>query len=391
MPYFPDNDKSKMYTGLNPNASRLNITKTDERSDLQLLGDDINKIFNPSYRRNKLSLSGSFNPDVNVGWDGGPKINPNFGGNIQGNYKLSKNVNLAGGLNFGSSVGSGPSSQPYWGGIKATFQDGGLLSSNYKLGDLSGGTGGLQIGGGGETKLGPMITGDSGASETDERENVLAKVGAATTAVDLGKTAFGKGSAEGTQDVGAGALEGAKKGATAGAAFGPWGAVIGGAVGGVAGAVGAKKNIEAFEEQEEKESEQLLIAEGKQGATEAEEKRLLSQQYLAEKRGKYGMKTSNMYQEGGSLNNPRLLEYAPNFKFKSGGQTKGAYSHKTNPLTVIDKYGNDTGMELTGGEGVYDKMAQDSMENAIKNKNYAKAGMIVENEIQDWKRRGMYT
>ena len=76
MPYFPDNDKSKMYTGLNPNASRLNITKTDERSDLQLLGDDINKIFNPSYRRNKLSLSGSFNPDVNVGWDGGPKINP---------------------------------------------------------------------------------------------------------------------------------------------------------------------------------------------------------------------------------------------------------------------------------------------------------------------------
>ena len=390
MPYFPDNDKSKMYTGLNPNASRLNITKTDERSDLQLLGDDINKIFNPSYRRNKLSLSGSFNPDVNVGWDGGPKINPNFGGNIQGNYKLSKNVDLAGGLNFGSSVGSGPSSQPYWGGVRATFQDGGNINLTPlpSLGPKKLPVPALETAG---PDLEERVAPPDLAKAKQEGPGAAAYIGAATTAVDLGKTAFGKGSAEGTQNVGEGALAGAKKGAIAGATFGPWGAVIGGAVGGVAGAVGAKKNIEAFEEQEEKESEQLLIAEGKQGATEAEEKRLLSQQYLAEKRGKYGMKTSNMYQEGGSLNNPRLLEYAPNFKFKSGGQTKGAYSHKTNPLTVIDKYGNDTGMELTGGEGVYDKMAQDSMENAIKNKNYAKAGMIVENEIQDWKRRGMYT
>ena len=389
MPYFPDNDKSKMYT----------TSAIDRSSDLQLLGDDIKKILNPSYKGNKLSLSGSFNPNVNVSWDKGPKISPNFGGNIQGSYKLAKNVDLAGGLNFGSSVGGGPSSQPYWGGIRATFQDGGKQSDwmhpSYKKKEKpiivpSA----AEINPGGATVDVPVPSpteGKTGTFKTDEREDVLAKVGAATTAVDLGKTVFGKGSAEGTQDVGEGALAGATKGATAGAAFGAVGAVVGGAVGAIAGGIGAKKNIKALEEQKEKESEQLLIAEGKQGATEAEEKRLLSQKYLAEKQGKYGMKTSNMYQQGGSLNNPRLLEYAPNFKFKSGGQTKGAYSHKSNPLTVIDKYGNNTGMELTGGEGVYDKIAQKSMENAIKNKNYAKAGMIVENEIQDWKRRGMYT
>ena len=43
--------------------------------------------------------------------------------------------------------------------------------------------------------------------------------------------------------------------------------------------------------------------------------------------------------------------------FAQGGMTPGEFSHSTNPLTVVDKSGNDTGMELTGGEGVFDKPA----------------------------------
>mgnify|MGYP003114638357 CR=1 FL=1 len=230
--------------------------------------------------------------------------------------------------------------------------------------------------GGATTKVGGMISGLGGAKE------ILSPL------VGFGKQLFGKGSAEGQTNQAQGALQGASQGAMAGSKFGIVGTVIGGTIGGLAGAVGAKKNEKALEEQEDKEAERLLLAEGKQGATDAEQKRIVSQKYLAQ--ANYGMKTPSMYQQGGSLDNPRLKEYAPNFEYKSGGYTKGSYSHKTNPLTVIDKYGNDTGMELTGGEGVYDKMAQDSMENAIKNKNYAKAGMIVENEIKDWKRRGMY-
>jgi len=85
-------------------------------------------------------------------------------------------------------------------------------------------------------------------------------------------------------------------------------------------------------------------------------------------------------------------EYKKSYKtYKSGGMTKGEYSHKTNPLSVVDKNGQDTGMELTGGEGVYDEKAQNKIEKALKNKDYAKVGKIVEYEINDWKRRGMYS
>lgn len=36
-------------------------------------------------------------------------------------------------------------------------------------------------------------------------------------------------------------------------------------------------------------------------------------------------------------------------------KTPGRFSHKKNPLTVVDKNGDDTGMELTGGELVFNK------------------------------------
>lgn len=36
-------------------------------------------------------------------------------------------------------------------------------------------------------------------------------------------------------------------------------------------------------------------------------------------------------------------------------KTPGKFSHKKNPLRVINKNGEDTGMELTGGELVFNK------------------------------------
>tara|TARA_R100001594_G_scaffold150610_1_gene212718 strand:- start:4032 stop:5873 length:1842 start_codon:yes stop_codon:yes gene_type:complete len=77
--------------------------------------------------------------------------------------------------------------------------------------------------------------------------------------------------------------------------------------------------------------------------------------------------------------------------YGSGGLTTGKYDHETNPLYVMDKNGNNTGMELTGGEGVYDAKAQNEIEKALKKKNYKKVGKIIEYEINDWKRRGMYS
>lgn len=76
-----------------------------------------------------------------------------------------------------------------------------------------------------------------------------AVVGAASTALELGKTAFGpsgidtsgRTAAPDTQSRGMGVATGALKGASAGASFGPWGAAIGGVVGGAAGLLGAGK------------------------------------------------------------------------------------------------------------------------------------------------------
>jgi len=85
-------------------------------------------------------------------------------------------------------------------------------------------------------------------------------------------------------------------------------------------------------------------------------------------------------------------EYKRLYKtYKSGGMTQGEYNHTTNPLAVVDSNGNHTGMELTGGEGVYDSKAQNKIELALKKKDYKKVGKIIEYEINDWKKRGMYS
>ena len=114
----------------------INSTLTE---NLQSIGDDVSKSFNAFVNptlinNNKLNLRAAFNADPGIGWDGSnkqfsdfgtPTINPNFGGNIQADYKLGKNVNLSGGANFGTFVGDSPSTQPYWAGLNIKLKDGG--------------------------------------------------------------------------------------------------------------------------------------------------------------------------------------------------------------------------------------------------------------------------
>jgi len=74
-------------------------------------------------------------------------------------------------------------------------------------------------------------------------------------------------------------------------------------------------------------------------------------------------------------------------KFKNGGETKGSYSHSKNPLTVVDKQGKPVGMELTGGEGVFDKPAMNRIKKMAMTGDYAKLGQYVEKEMNTWKHK----
>lgn len=73
--------------------------------------------------------------------------------------------------------------------------------------------------------------------------------------------------------------------------------------------------------------------------------------------------------------------------YKTGGMTKGAYSHSSNPLTVVDKSGKPTGMELTGGEGVFDKPFMGKVKNLLAGGKYQEAGKAVQNEMTTWKHK----
>tara|TARA_R110002167_G_scaffold18355_1_gene68895 strand:+ start:6584 stop:7546 length:963 start_codon:yes stop_codon:yes gene_type:complete len=73
--------------------------------------------------------------------------------------------------------------------------------------------------------------------------------------------------------------------------------------------------------------------------------------------------------------------------FRTGGMTKGAYSHSANPLTVVDKGGKPTGMELTGGEGVFDKPFMGKLQGLLTGGKYQEAGKAVQNEMKTWKHK----
>jgi hypothetical protein len=70
--------------------------------------------------------------------------------------------------------------------------------------------------------------------------------------------------------------------------------------------------------------------------------------------------------------------------YVDGGMTPGKFSHKENPLIVVDKNGNDTGMELTGGEGVFDDKAMKTIEKLSRGGKFEKLGRYVDKEMKTW-------
>ena len=99
--------------------------------------------------------------------------------------------------------------------------------------------------------------------------------------------------------------------------------------------------------------------------------------------------------KGGKINHMPEYYYSDSYKkylgggkikydYNTGGVTPGKFSHKENPLKVVDKKGNDTGMELTGGEGVFDQKAMTMLDKYKNNKDYSKAGKLVFKEMDSW-------
>jgi len=70
--------------------------------------------------------------------------------------------------------------------------------------------------------------------------------------------------------------------------------------------------------------------------------------------------------------------------FKDGGVTPGKNNHKENPLKVVNKRGQDTGLELTGGEGVFDKQAMGKIQAFASAKQFEKLGKFVVKEMATW-------
>lgn len=142
---------------------------------------------------------------------------------------------------FGAEpTGSEPASNQFFLGGLTSMLGGGAAAAGGAAGGAAAGAGGAAGGG-----IGSLLGSGAGAAGA----GAGGYVGAATTAIDLAKTAFGptgidtsgRQAAPAVPSQGAAAASGAMKGAQAGMAFGPWGAAIGGVVGGVSGLVGGKK------------------------------------------------------------------------------------------------------------------------------------------------------
>lgn len=114
---------------------------------------------------------------------------------------------------------------------------------------------------------------------------------------------------------------------------------------------------------------------------ESEEKRL--ENFVRRDRSK--PVTQDMLDMAGAGPSAEKIKFAQ--EFEVGGMTKGAYSHSSNPLTVVDKNGKDTGMELTGGEGVFDKPFMGKLSNLLAGGRYQEAGKAVQQEMSTWKHK----
>jgi hypothetical protein len=153
-----------------------------------------------------------------------------------------------------------------------------------------------------------------------------------------------------------------------GAALGPVGAAVGGAIGLGLGFFKQKKEKNQIAKEQKRE----------------EERGILSQiMGIEDKKQQESVDAAKFQQDLVASVTPSKVQ--GKVFFQTGGMTQGAYNHKTNPLKVVDRMGNDTGMELTGGEGVFDKPAMQRIKSMSKTGDFEKLGEFVKKEMETWK------
>tara|TARA_R110000851_G_scaffold117849_6_gene244884 strand:+ start:6255 stop:7121 length:867 start_codon:yes stop_codon:yes gene_type:complete len=225
--------------------------------------------------------------------------------------------------------------------------------------------------------------GDKSARRDSQMALAGAGMGMASTAIDTLDTDDKYGAA----DVASSTLKYASMGAVAG----PWGAAAGAAVGFGIGMVekgkADKAAVKAKSDKEQTDGYDSYMK-SKDDFSGYREGGVIKSALLPDVSANTIDTPSQM--TGGGVSS--YLSFAskssePKTTFKNGGETKGAYSHSKNPLTVVDKKGKPVGMELTGGEGVFDKPAMNSIKKMAMAGDYAKLGQYVEKEMNTWKHK----
>lgn len=199
--------------------------------------------------------------------------------------------------------------------------------------------------------------------------NVSAGLGAVSsiaTALDNDPNSFGAADTIGT----------VAQFASMGAAAGPIGAGVGALVGGVVSIFKKRQEDKAKAKAKREEEKRKRVAGKKEHLSSIQNDRMAEAESSAKAQ-------SELLATAKSLSSTSAGKYF----YNKGGMTQGAYNHSTNPLTVVDKYGNNTGMELTGGEGVFDKPAMNRIKAFAKGGNFQQLGQFVSNEMQTWKHK----
>jgi hypothetical protein len=106
-------------------------------SSLQDFGKEVSEAQNfltskhTIFKNKRFSLQGQVDmPEVNVGWEGGPKVNTSVSGRLEASYRPSKNVTLRGGANIqnrpwskdlSAGITNLTKAQPYWASLNINF------------------------------------------------------------------------------------------------------------------------------------------------------------------------------------------------------------------------------------------------------------------------------
>tara|TARA_B100001059_G_scaffold67757_2_gene64593 strand:+ start:1973 stop:3019 length:1047 start_codon:yes stop_codon:yes gene_type:complete len=260
-------------------------------------------------------------------------------------------------------------------GLKYTFDKGGYVKKYYNGGDVgidlsqynSASSGSYSW----DAPAADFVTADAGNTggggpNMGNVSSGLSAVSSIASALDNDPNSFGAADTIGT----------VAQFASMGAAAGPIGAGVGALVGGVVSIFKKRQQDKANAKAERERKKKIRVAEKKEHLSSIQDDRMAEAESSAKAQGE-------LLATAKSLSSTSAGKYF----YNKGGMTQGAYNHSTNPLTVVDKYGNNTGMELTGGEGVFDKPAMNRIKAFAKGGNFQQLGQFVSNEMQTWKHK----